>query len=201
LPNPNRPQLEQGEAFMTLNSMSRIMLAVVLSISLIATGCSTQWISVALADLPVLTQMALNIAALVATLQSGRQLTSAEALAIQNVSAEASKDLTLLQSLYNSYKTNPSSDTLQKIESDSGLEPEPAGAPASCSHQRPGAFRANHCCGKPDPCQRQQLCLADSTCTVSSGEDGATRNGHSSSQGLETAVEPAGMRSHRQSGP
>lgn len=64
---------------MTLNSMSRIMLAVVLSISLIATGCSTQWISVALADLPVLTQMALSIAALVATLQSGKQLTSAEA--------------------------------------------------------------------------------------------------------------------------
>ena len=93
------------------------MLAVVLSISLIATGCSAQWISVALADLPVLTQMALNIAALVATLQSGKQLTPAEALAIQNISAEASKDLTLLQSLYNTYKTNPSSDTLQKIES------------------------------------------------------------------------------------
>ena len=60
---------------MKSNSMSRIMLSVVLSISLIATGCSAQWISVALADLPVLTQMALNIAALVATLQSGKQLT------------------------------------------------------------------------------------------------------------------------------
>jgi hypothetical protein len=102
---------------MKANSMSRILLTVVLSISLIATGCSAQWISVALADLPVLTQMALNIAALVATLQSGKQLTPAEALAIQNISAEASKDLTLLQSLYNSYKTTPSSDTLQKIES------------------------------------------------------------------------------------
>ncbi len=102
---------------MKANSLSRILLAVVLSISLTATGCSAQWISVALADLPVLTQMALNIAALVATLQSGKQLTPAEALAIQNISAEASKDLTLLQSLYNSYKTSPSSDTLQKIES------------------------------------------------------------------------------------
>ena len=101
---------------MKTNSMSRILLAVVLSMSLIATGCSAQWISVALADLPVLTQMALNIAALVATLQAGKQLTPAEALAIQNISAEASKDLTLLQSLYNSYKTSPSSDTLQ-IES------------------------------------------------------------------------------------
>lgn len=101
---------------MKLRSMSRIMLTVVLSISLVATGCSAQWISVALADLPVLTQMALNIAALVATLQSGKQLTAAEALAIQNISAEASKDLTLLQALYNAYKTNPSADALQKIQ-------------------------------------------------------------------------------------
>lgn len=97
--------------------MIKVVLSVVLSISLIATGCSAQWINVALADLPVLTQMALNIAALVATLQSGKQLTPAEALAIQGISAEASKDLTLLQALYNSYKTNPSTDTLQKIES------------------------------------------------------------------------------------
>ena len=52
-----------------------------------------------------------------ATLQSGKQLTPAEAQAIQNISAEASKDLTLLQSLYNAYKTSPSADTLQKIES------------------------------------------------------------------------------------
>ena len=99
------------------NSFGRIVLAFVLSLSLIATGCSAQWISVALADLPVLTQMALNIAALVSTLQSGKQLTPAEALAIQNISAEASKDLTLLQALYNTYKANPSPDTLQKIES------------------------------------------------------------------------------------
>jgi hypothetical protein len=108
--------LIKEKALMKANSMSRILLAVVLSISLIVTGCSAQWISVALADLPVLTQMALNIAALVASLQSGKQLTIAEALAIQNISAEASKDLTLLQALYNSYKTNPSADTLQKIE-------------------------------------------------------------------------------------
>jgi hypothetical protein len=50
-------------------------------------------------------------------LESGKQLTPAETLAIQNLSSEASKDLTLLQSLYNTYKTSPSADTLQKIES------------------------------------------------------------------------------------
>ncbi len=102
---------------MKSSSMGRIMLAGVLSISLVATGCSARWISVALADLPVLTQMALNLAALVATLQTGKQLSPAEAMAIQNISAEASKDLTLLQALYNQYKANPNLDTLQKIES------------------------------------------------------------------------------------
>ncbi len=102
---------------MKSTSTTRVVLVFVLSISLIATGCSAQWISVALADLPVLTQMALNLAALVTTLQSGKQLTSTEATAIQNISAEASKDLTLLQSLYNAYKTIPSADTLQKIQS------------------------------------------------------------------------------------
>jgi hypothetical protein len=92
---------------MKLNSITRIALTFVLSISLIATGCSAQWVSVALADLPVRTQMALNLAALVATLQSGKQLSPAEALAIQNISAEASKDLTFLQSLDNAYKASP----------------------------------------------------------------------------------------------
>jgi hypothetical protein len=97
-------------------SISKALLTLLLSISLIATGCSARWISVALADLPVLTQMALNLAALVSTLQSGKQLSPAEAAAIQNISAEANKDLTLLQSLYNAYKANPSPDTLLKIE-------------------------------------------------------------------------------------
>jgi hypothetical protein len=102
---------------MKSTSTTKVVLVFVLSLSLIATGCSAQWVSVALADLPVRTQMALNLAALVTTLQSGKQLTPAEALAIQNISAEASKDLTLLQSLYNAYKTNPSTDALQKIQS------------------------------------------------------------------------------------
>jgi len=101
---------------MKSNSMMKAVLAVVLSMSLLATGCNAQWISVALADLPVLTQMALNIAALVATLQSGKQLSAADAAAIQNISAEASRDLNLLETLYNQYKASPSADGLQKID-------------------------------------------------------------------------------------
>jgi hypothetical protein len=88
----------------------------VLSISLIATGCSAQWMSVALADLPVLIQMALNISTIVTTLQSGQQISAAEAAAIQNISAQASNDLNLLATLYNEYKTNPSASALQKIQ-------------------------------------------------------------------------------------
>jgi hypothetical protein len=101
---------------MNSNSKSKVGIAVVLAISLFATGCSAQWIRVALADLPVLTQMALNIASLVATLQSGKQISPAEAAAIQNISTEASKDLNLLQALYNEYKANPSANTIQQIE-------------------------------------------------------------------------------------
>jgi hypothetical protein len=96
--------------------MRKCVLTVALVVSLITTGCSTQWISVALADLPVLTQMALNIASLVAALQTGEQLNPAEAAAIQNLSSEASRDLNLLQTLYNEYKANPDAATLQKIE-------------------------------------------------------------------------------------
>jgi len=102
---------------MQLRFMEKSILAIVLAVALIATGCTAQWISVALADLPVLTQMALNIAALVATLDSGEQLSAAETAAIQNISAEAGKDLTLLQTLYSQYKVSPDNSALQKIES------------------------------------------------------------------------------------
>jgi hypothetical protein len=71
---------------------------------------------VALADLLVLTEMALNIAVLVATLQSGKQLSPAAAAAIQNISAEAARYLNLLEPLYNRYKASPGTERLQKIE-------------------------------------------------------------------------------------
>jgi hypothetical protein len=99
-----------------LSPKIRFALVVVLSIALAGTGCSAQWLSVALADLPVLTQMALNIATLVTTLQSGKQIDPAEITAVQSISAEASQDLSLLQSLYNDYKANPNASTLQKIQ-------------------------------------------------------------------------------------
>ncbi len=94
----------------------RMALVIALCIALIATGCTAQWLNVAISDLPVLTQMALNIATLVATLHSGNQLNPADVTAVQNISAQASQDLSLLQSFYNAYKANPSASTLQNIQ-------------------------------------------------------------------------------------
>src|SRR5205823_11677473 len=50
-----------GRISMNAHSKSKAILALVLAISIAATGCSAQWINIALQDLPVLTQMALNI--------------------------------------------------------------------------------------------------------------------------------------------
>jgi hypothetical protein len=101
---------------MNCNSRSKAVIAAVLCLVLLTTGCTAQWISVALADLPVLVQMSLNIGTLVTTLQSGQQLSAAEAAAIQNISSQASKDLNLLQALYNDYKAAPGAAVLQKIQ-------------------------------------------------------------------------------------
>jgi len=50
--------LHRRKELMKVNSISRIVLAVVLSISFMATRCSARWIIVALADQVVLTQVA-----------------------------------------------------------------------------------------------------------------------------------------------
>lgn len=123
-PNSNNKSILRGNAAAVL----------LLSLSLAGTGCSSQWISVALTDLPVLAQMALNIGTLVATLQSGKQLSPAETSAVQNISAEASRDLNLLQSLYNDYKSNPSAETIQKIDA----------AIAQISQELPALLQAAH---------------------------------------------------------
>ena len=98
----------------------KALLALTLAISLATTGCSSQWISVALADLPVLVQMALNIATFTETAQ-GKVISAADQAAIQGISSEASKDLKLLQTLYNEYKANPSDAGLQKINAAIGV--------------------------------------------------------------------------------
>jgi len=101
---------------MNCNSRSKTVFMMLLCLSLMGTGCTSQWIKVALADLPVLAQMALNIGNLVTTLQSGKQLSPGDAEAIQNISNQANRDLHLLQTLYDEYEANPGASAIQKIQ-------------------------------------------------------------------------------------
>lgn len=101
---------------MQSQSWHKCVLAAALAAALVALGCSTRWMSVALEDLPVLTQMALNIATVVATLQTEKQVSLPESAAIQNISAEASRDLNLLQTLCKEYKQNADAGTLKEIQ-------------------------------------------------------------------------------------
>ena len=100
-----------------MHSKSKLLLTLVLTLCVAATGCSAQWINVALQDLPVLTQMALNIATLVSVLSTTTQAKAADQAVIQNISAQASRDLNFLQTLYAEYKANPNTTTLGKIQS------------------------------------------------------------------------------------
>lgn len=79
-------------------------------------ACNANWIQVAIADLPVLVQMALNITTLASALKTGQAPDAAQTAAIQHISEEAQRDLALLQTLYDQYEANPSTGTQQKIE-------------------------------------------------------------------------------------
>lgn len=96
-------------------------LAIALSVAMITTACNTTWISTALADLPVLVQIAENIASIVATAQgqSGNTQTAAQ---IQAVAATAKTGLEAIQALVNSYNSAPAAQKATVLgEIDSGL--------------------------------------------------------------------------------
>ncbi len=115
--NDENLSIQSVEENMNPHSKSKSLLALVLAITIAATGCSAQWINIALQDLPVLTRMALNIATLVGTLATGKQTNNADLAVVQNISAQASRDLNLLQTLYDEYKANPNDATLARIQS------------------------------------------------------------------------------------
>lgn len=96
--------------------MKKYLITLVLALTTITTACTDAWVKVALADLPVLIQMALNIAGLVSTIQSGTPPSTAETAAIQNLGAQANKDLSAIDNFYIAYKQNPSPSTLAAIE-------------------------------------------------------------------------------------
>lgn len=80
--------------------------AIALSAAMVVTACNTSWISTALADLPVLVQIAENIAAIVAAAQ-GQSGNTQVATQIQAVATTAKTGLETIQALVNSYNAAP----------------------------------------------------------------------------------------------
>lgn len=86
--------------------IAKASVCTILSLTLILAGCSASWINAALADLPVITQVALNIASIVAAAQGKGQSGPAVTSQTQNIAAQVKSDLTLVQSLISSYKSS-----------------------------------------------------------------------------------------------
>ncbi|MGA8169192.1 MAG: hypothetical protein WB813_18060, partial [Candidatus Acidiferrales bacterium] len=84
--------------------IAKASLCTILSIALVLAGCSVSWISTALADLPVITQVALNITSIVAAAQGKGQASPAATDEIQGIANQVKSDLTLIQSLITSYQ-------------------------------------------------------------------------------------------------
>ncbi len=80
--------------------------AIALSAAMVVTACNTSWISTALADLPVLVQIAENIAAIVAAAQ-GQSGNTQVATQIQTVATTPKTGLETIQALVNSYNAAP----------------------------------------------------------------------------------------------
>ncbi len=90
--------------------IAKASLCTILCAVLILAGCSTSWINAALADLPVITEVAVNIANLVAAGQSDNPnatsaANSAAAAEVQTIANQVKSDLTLVQSLVTSYQS------------------------------------------------------------------------------------------------
>lgn len=99
---------------MRLISVRKVALVCVLMFSLFLIACTDAWIKVAQADLPILTQMALNIGSLASTLQGG-ELEAGEVARIQALSVEADKNLKLLQKLVNDFRATKDETTKQAL--------------------------------------------------------------------------------------
>lgn len=98
-----------------MNKLSKALIAITCSATLIVAGCSTSWISIALADLPVISQVAVDIAEIVAAAQGSGQVSPVVTNEVEAISAQVKNDLTLIQSLVKDYQAQPSATTVQKI--------------------------------------------------------------------------------------
>lgn len=144
-----------------MHSKYKSPLPLVLAFTIATTACSPNWINVALQDLPVLTQMALNIATLASTLSP--QQNPADLPVIQNISSQASRDLNLLLTLYNEYKDSPNTTSLGKIQSAIGLINQHLPALLESARISNALLKARvHDSGQSDSRYCKQFCCSDS---------------------------------------
>lgn len=88
--------------------MKKFLCIALLSVVMLnTTACNPAWINIALNDLPILVQIALNIVGLKSAVQ-GQPPSPEEEAAVKNISNEAATDLKLVQTLYQDYKAAPS---------------------------------------------------------------------------------------------
>jgi len=85
------------------SGVGRTMLAIVLGLTTVLAGCSTDWIGSAEEIVSVLIPAAANLVTLVVTL-AGKTVTAADLATIQNAGTQAGTDLQLIQSLIAAYQ-------------------------------------------------------------------------------------------------
>lgn len=85
------------------NGLGKMMLALVLSFTMVWSGCSTNWIEEAEQIVSALIPAAANLLALVAALE-GKSVSAADLQVIQNAGTQAGADLQLIQSLITAYQ-------------------------------------------------------------------------------------------------
>jgi len=91
-------------------------IAVILCITMLFSGCNAAWIQDALNDLPVLVQMALSIAQIIAVTKTGTPASAQEIAAINQISSVATQGLTAIEALYKSYTSANSTTTIADIQ-------------------------------------------------------------------------------------
>ena len=101
------------------NKWGRIALALVLGVTMIGSGCSTNWVQQGQEIIAVLMPAAANLVRLVATLE-GKEISAEDLALVQKAGSEVGADLTLVQALLGAYESadqNAKQRILNQIES------------------------------------------------------------------------------------
>ena len=86
------------------NKWARIVLALLLGVTMIGSGCSTNWVQQGQEIIAVLMPAAANMVILVATLQ-GKEISAEDLALVQKAGSEVGADLTLVQGLIGAYES------------------------------------------------------------------------------------------------